>query len=327
MKNEILTADAAAARIAAGAVMSIAGDAGLLAKLPKGAWIGGSTVYFMTAQGGKIDRDHLFCTTFPAGTTAVARHLTTDALPHLADGYAPNGVTLVVLPAFSAAHARFAEDGMTYANLFDQPLMGWISGVHLDDLGRETPTVFDGATGAAHTDGAALLHVTLPGAVSARVDIVNIFDQSDDPATTFVFPQSGFSARDVMVNGKTVNLAEYVAEKGLDTRLPLVANYAGSKINVSFQTVDAAAGTVQFYAPVFAGQEYRLAMPQPDYAASFAAQVGTAGADKLSCNCILNFVYGDLQGKMAGGYTGPVTFGEIAYVLLNQTLVKLDIAA
>lgn len=327
MKNELLTADAAAERIASGAVMSIAGDAALLAKLPKGTWIGGSTVYFMTPEGGTIDRDHLFCTTFPAGATAVARHLTTETLPHLADGYAANGVTLIVLPAFSAAHERFAEDGMTYANLFNQPLMGWISGVHLDDLGKETPTVFDGATGTAHTDGAVLLHVALPEGVSASVDIVNIFDQSEDPETTFVFSQSGFSAQEAVVNGKTVNLAAYIAEKGLDTRLPLVANYAGSMINVSFQAVDAKAGTVQFYAPVFAGQEYRLAKPQHDYAASFAAQIGTAGGDKLSCNCILNFVHGDLQGKTTGGYTGPVTFGEVAYVLLNQTLVKLDLAA
>jgi hypothetical protein len=327
MKNELLTAAAAAERISAGAVMSIAGDAALLAKLPKGAWIGGSTVYFMTPEGGKIDREHLFCTTFPAGTTAVARHLSTENLPHLAEGYASNGVTLIVVPAFSAAHARFAEDGMSYPGLFNQPLMGWISGVHLDDLGKEMPTVFDGATGNSHTDGAALLHITLPKGVSASVAIVNIFDQSDDPDTTFVFAESGFSAREVTVNGKTVNFAAYIAEKGLDTRLPLVANYAGSMVNVSFQGVDPDADKVAFYAPVFAGQEYRLAKPQQDYASSFTAQIGTAGADKLSCNCILNFVYGDLMGKTTGGYTGPVTFGEVAYVLLNQTLVKLDLAA
>jgi len=33
------------------------------------------------------------------------------------------------------------------------------------------------------------------------------------------------------------------------------------------------------------------------------------------------------KGAWAGGYTGPVTFGEVAYILLNQTLVKLDLAA
>jgi hypothetical protein len=245
----------------------------------------------------------------------------------LAEGYAPGGVSLIILPAFSAAHARFAEEGMGYAHLFDQPLLGWISGVHLEDLGKVAPQVFDGATGQAHADGAVLLHVTLPEGMVPSVDIINIFAQGNDPDTTFTFPEGGFAAREAVVNGKTVNFAAYVAEKGLDTRLPLVANYAGAQINVSFQSVDPAEGVVRFYAPVFPGQEYRLAAPQGDYAASFAARFGGAGQGKLSCNCILNFLYGDLQGKTTGGFVGPVTFGEVAYVLLNQTLVKLDLAA
>jgi hypothetical protein len=41
----------------------------------------------------------------------------------------------------------------------------------------------------------------------------------------------------------------------------------------------------------------------------------------FSCNCILNFLYGELEGKSIGTFTGPVTFGEIAYQLVNQTLV------
>lgn len=242
MKNELLTPAEAAARIEAGAVMSIAGPADLMADLPKGAWIGGSTVYFMTAEGGKVDRDHLFCTTFPEGSTATARHLPTADLAAIAQGYKPGGVTLTVLPAFSSAHARFA-------------------------------------------------------------------------------------ARKAMVNGAEVDLAAYLVEKGADTRLPLVANYAGAMINVSFQNVDAASGNVQFYAPVFPGIEYRLAGSADDYVATFAEKVGAAGAGACSCNCILNYLYGGLEGKTTGGYTGPVTFGEVAYVLLNQTLVKLDLAA
>lgn len=109
--------------------------------------------------------------------------------------------------------------------------------------------------------------------------------------------------------------------------MPLVANYAGTLINVLFQPVDPKAGTVAFYAPVFPGTECRLAAPQEDYGKTFAAQVGSAGQGSYSCNCILNYVYGDMGGKLTAGFTGPVTFGEIAYVLLNQTLVKLDIAA
>jgi hypothetical protein len=32
-----------------------------------------------------------------------------------------------------------------------------------------------------------------------------------------------------------------------------------------------------------------------------------------------------LAGKQTGAFTGPVTFGEVAYQLLNQTLVYLKI--
>lgn len=327
MKNEFLTPAEAAERIRAGAVMSIAGSAELMAGLPKGAWIGGSTVYFVTQEGGRTDREHLFCTTFPEGSSAVARHLSAEDLPSLADGYVDGGVTLIIIPAFSKAHARFAEDGSSYANLFDQPLLGWISGVHLDDIGRVAPSVVDGATGAPHGDGAVLLHVTLPAGAGTKLDIVNIFEQGTDPALSFTFPEAGFAARKAVVNGQEVDFAAYISEKGVDTRLPLVANYAGSLINASFRSVDTAAGEVQFYAPVFPGIEYRVAAPQGDYAGTFARVSGTGGEEQLSCNCILNFLYGELEGQSTGGFTGPVTFGEVAYVLLNQTLVKLDVAA
>lgn len=98
-------------------------------------------------------------------------------------------------------------------------------------------------------------------------------------------------------------------------------------INVSFRNADGEAGEVQFCAPPVPGVGYRLAEPQGDYVSTFAKRAGHAGEKKMSCNCILDFLYGGLEGHSTGGFTGPVTFGEIAYVLLNQTLVKLDVPA
>jgi len=46
-----------------------------------------------------------------------------------------------------------------------------------------------------------------------------------------------------------------------------------------------------------------------------------------TCNCILNFLYGELEGKVIGSFDGPVTFGEIAYQLVNQTLVYVSIVS
>lgn len=45
----------------------------------------------------------------------------------------------------------------------------------------------------------------------------------------------------------------------------------------------------------------------------------------FSCNCILNFVFAHLEGKKIGDLVGPITFGEIAYILLNQTMVYITV--
>jgi len=46
---------------------------------------------------------------------------------------------------------------------------------------------------------------------------------------------------------------------------------------------------------------------------------------EFSSNCILNYLYGELEGKKIKNVTGPITFGEIGYMLLNQTLTFLYI--
>jgi hypothetical protein len=325
MKNHTLSVSDAAALILAGDILSIAGPEALLAQLPQGRWIGGTTVYASTEDGGSRIDDRLFVTRFPEATGATIRHLQTSDLASIADGYAPGGASLIVIPAFASAHSAFALDSIGYPRLFDQPLMGWVTGVPVDEIGSTAPAVFDGATGLRHVDGAVLMHLAIPAGSTTSLDIVNIFTQSNDPATTFRFPATGFTATDVMVGTRMVNLARYITEKGLDTRLPLVANYAGALINVAIRAVDVGKGEVSFFAPVVDGMTYHLANPLEDYAAAFATQIGEGGASAHSCNCILNYLYGDMAGQKTGNLTGPITFGEIAYILLNQTLVKLDI--
>ncbi|HXZ96426.1 MAG TPA: hypothetical protein VEG37_05180 [Burkholderiales bacterium] len=56
-----------------------------------------------------------------------------------------------------------------------------------------------------------------------------------------------------------------------------------------------------------------------------AFKSGTSGISSdipFARNCALNFLYGKLEGAQAG-LPGPCTFGEIAYQLLNQTMVYL----
>jgi len=127
------------------------------------------------------------------------------------------------------------------------------------------------------------------------------------------------------MDGVETRLSDYIVENGIDIQLPLVADMCGAMINTSVESVDAEAGRVRFYAPVFPGIDYRFAAPIGDYAAEFARRVPDCDNICFACNCVLNYFYGELEGKRLGGLTMPMTFGEIAYQLLNQTMVYLTI--
>jgi hypothetical protein len=131
------------------------------------------------------------------------------------------------------------------------------------------------------------------------------------------------------VDGKEVVFADYLAENKIDTKLPLVGEYSGNGVNVSFKSIDAKEKVVYLYAPVFSGIKYRMAKPISHYENLFnkyiADHKAAAATSVFSCNCILNFLYGELENKKIDVFTGPITFGEIAYQLVNQTLVYVSV--
>ncbi|MEO0938988.1 MAG: hypothetical protein AAFY38_12615 [Pseudomonadota bacterium] len=325
MKNAICTVVETADRIKAGEKLVIAADEALLRQLPKGDWIGGTSVYFLTDGGGREERERLFVTQVDA-QNCVVKHLDQADLKDFAAAQFKSGLTILLIPGFSNAHQEYAIHGPGYDGLFDQPVVGWISGVHLDDIGQVSPKVFDGTSGQAHDDGAVVMYVDAAGGQAPTVDILNLFHQ-DTASPTLKFASSVFSATEVFVDCKPVNLAQYITENEINTQLPLVANYSGAMINVSVQNVDLAQGKVDFYAPVVPDVEYRLAADPGPYAEVFASRLTAEGTHALSYNCILNYLYGELEGKTTGTFTGPATFGEIAYILLNQTMVYVEDAA
>ena len=297
------------------------------AQLPKGNWIAGTIPYFIADDGGTETRDKLFATelTRAAAATTTLKTYTLDTIKNIAADAPANGYTIVIIPAKSAVHTEYANHGRDYDDMFMKPIVGWIAGVHLSDIDSATAKVVNGADGKLLDAEAVALHVTLPDAQMATVHILNLFKQSQD-ADVITFAATGFSATTCFVNGRETVLSDYMAAKGLDLKLPLVADYNGAQINTSFQGVDQASRTVQFYAPVFAGIEYRQAAAVGDYIHDFEALAGGKHGDvEFSCNCILNYMYGELKGRKTGDLSGPVTFGEVAYQLLNQTLVYLDV--
>lgn len=311
--------------IAEGRRLHIAGDEACLGRLDRGAWIGGTIPYFLTADGGVVDRDRLLVTELPAEVTEVdIRFVDASALEDLPNGAFPHGFSMVIIPGMSDAHSKYANEIHDVAGIFEKPIVGWIAGVHLDDLGKVAPKVFNGQTGEASPDRLVVLHAKLPADVEARIGIVNLFRQGDGDRIRF--PETGFSADSCWVNDKQTSFFDYVTKSQLDQRMPLVTDFSGEMINVSFQAVDPDHHCVRFYAPVVAGVEYRHAAPLGDYRNQLLSYLAAHPLKPaFSCNCILNYLYAGLEGDQPIPVGGPATFGEIAYILVNQTLVYLEL--
>ncbi len=323
--NALCTLDEARAKIDAGGRLVLAGDERLLRELPNGTWIGGTIPYFMTAEGGVHSTTRVFVTELPPEVTVASIRLyDATGLPSLPANAARNGFTMIIIPAGSETHRVYAEDAGSYPDLLVAPIVGWIAGVAMEEIGTVRPLVFDGTTGEASANAAVVLHASLPAGLVARVEMVNLFRQGGGP--TITFDTSGFEVGACLVDGRAENLARWFSAHDVDWRLPLVADYCGAMINTSIQAVDVAAGIVRCFTPVFPGIQYRLASPVGDYPAAFARAITRMDLQPaFTCNCVLNYRYGELEGRRTGEMIGPITFGEIAYHLVNQTMVYLAI--
>jgi hypothetical protein len=325
VSSELLSIPEVQSAIAAGESLFLAGSREALSQLPLGNWIGGTIPYFMADEGGLMAEDRIFVTKVPDFALEVkAADYGPDNLADLYREAPANGFTFLVLPASTEVHKTFAEQAPSYEGFLFRPVVGWVAGVRVDRIGKEAPAVFNGKTRKSFDARGAALHVTLPASKVVDLEIVNIFESGG--GSLIRFEEAGFRVGTCLVDGKPANLAEYISSNGIPTEFPLVGDYNGSAINVSFQSVDATAGTVDLYAPVFPGVDYHFAKSVEDYAGAFGKAIPTE-EDKpaFACNCILNFLYGKLEGKTTGRITGPITFGEIAHLLLNQTMVQLHL--
>ncbi|WP_431854628.1 DUF6976 family protein [Azospirillum sp.] len=298
MPHTLMRPDAVAARIAAGRPLVIAGEEALLAGLPRGRWIGGTA----PAPDG-----WLVVTELPEAATAVAiRSYDEQALTGIGAAAPENGFTILAIPGFSPPHAAYAEGVFRVEGLFDRPLVGWIAAEH----GARTPKVFDGVTGTVSDQVAVAAHVWLPPRLTPRAHVVNPYRPGD--GDELVFGASGFSARHCRIGGEPVNLAAHMRERSIGQDRPLVADCFGTPVNVSVRAVDEDAGEVRFCAPVFAHLRYRFAAPLPP-GAEPALPAGVRPA--FACGCVRN-------PPLVAGLLG---YGEIAYVVHNQTLAYLTI--
>ncbi len=325
INTKMVSVDEAKEAVEQGRILWLAGNEELLQQLPKGRWIGGSIPYFMSDEGGKTTKDQIYVAELDP---SLARRLqvkfyNTSTIKNVAKDAPDDGFTILLIPAFTDVHLAYAQNAPEYEDMFIKPVAGWVTGIHLDDLGTVQPCVVNGGTGESSQNKAVAMHVTLASGKVANVGIVNILKQGG--GDMFEFPDTGFSAKECLVNGIEQNFADYLLQNDIDTKSSLVADYSGAMINVSFQAIDEDEKTVSFYAPVFRGVEYKLAEKVSDYVSQFQSALPRLNGVTFSCNCVLNYLWAELEGKKTEGMNGPMTFGEIAYQLLNQTLVYLTI--
>ncbi len=304
----------------------LAGDESVLKDLPEGNWIAGTIPYFMAEKGGLFSKDQIYVTEVPSYIEKCEiKSYTEDSISSVYSDAPENGFSIIIIPATSPTHLSFALKAPNFPDFATKPLIGWIAGVFLDELDSLKPKVFSGSSAQSSDNSAVVMHIGLPETKYADIEIINIFKAGDGDAISF--PENGFNAETALINGEERNFAEYILEKDLDTKLPLVADYQGVIVNTSFQDIDEDNKIVNFYAPIFQGLDYKHARQFDNYIEEFTGRMPKDGIDRIffSCNCILNYLYSELEGKQTGGITGPITFGEIAYQLLNQTMVYLTI--
>lgn len=314
----LFSVDQVIEKISRGETLILAGDEKVMSQLPQGNWIGGSTPYFMGDQGGEFSQDNIYVTQIPSNISFSRVALYDDRnVENIYKDLPEKSFGVVIMPAFSAVHVTFSNNAPNFEHFAMNPLIGWISGFNLKEIGKLKPKVFDGRNGQSDENTAIVMQLTLPEDKTIELGIINLFKEGDGDVIEFT--ETGFSASKAIVNGQTVDFVQYCKEKAIDPKVPLVSNYFGAHINTSFQSLDGDA--VRFYAPVFKGQKYCQAVNIEDYASTFESSIDLDGETLFfSCNCILNYLYGELEGKTVKSIKGPVTFGEIAYQLLNQTL-------
>lgn len=323
--HQLLSFEKTSDLIKQGAVLAIAAAPKLLRTLPRGRWIGGTTYYFVGANGGVKSEDELFVTdiTKVGGTNFhVYRAKEVERIIPDTPG---EGFALVIVPAASESLREFAEKGHSAEALF-KAVVGWVAGTDVSAADAPKPFVIDGRDGKVFEDAVVAAHVALPSGKLAAIQILNPFESRG--GAIIRFNRLGFDAVECTVDGKPARLADYLHQQNYgDGRLPLIGDFSGAPINASIRAINLASGRVDFYAPVFPGVDYHLAKPIENYAQTFANKAKELPEDSavFGCNCILNYLYGELENHPAVHPPGPITFGEVGHQLLNQTFVMLTI--
>ncbi|MDY6821071.1 MAG: hypothetical protein SVN78_05570 [Deferribacterota bacterium] len=299
-------------------ILVLSGAKELLEKLPSGNCIAGSSYYFINDGKGIKTDDKIYVDDL----TDVAKNFkinvyNKDTLKNIYKDAFGHGFSYILVPYEGAAHNELALNLPFYEDFATKPLYGFVTGVKWESLGVDKAIVLDGLQKHVSHDDAVVLHIELPEDRYAEIDIVDPFEP--DPSVECKFEEIGYVIKDAYINDKLMNFASYLKDNKKDLRFPLICSDFGAKVNVSFAQIKS--DSVIMISPVFKGATYNFAKPVSDYRSLFK---GIKYKPALSCNCVLNYQHMGLEDSTIDNHVdGPTTFGEIAYRLLNQTIVNL----
>jgi len=313
--------------VANGKRLIIAGDKSLLDQIIKGNWIGGTSTYFVTEERGITTSELLFVQEIPdyCEDIKIIQYNEQTVSNVYNDAY-DNGFSVILIPYGGDILSSFALNVASYPLFASKPLIGWITGFPLETLSDKGAKVFDGKSQTSFFNNAIVLHVKLPKNKIADIDVYNVFDEGSGNEITF--QNSGFSQQNVYVNNQLINFYEYIRSEKIDIKYPLVGKMSnGINTIVSFKELSEEKKMVYLYTPVFKDVTYKIAEADENYIDNLLSNMPLE-KDKilLPYICILHYVYGELEGKINRKIPEcPATFGEIARILLNQTLVCLKV--
>lgn len=302
----------------------VTADDSLLSQLPEGNWIGGTIPYFMSENGGLLTKEVLFVDDFTnVGIDFKFSQYNEATVKNICADEFENGFTVFIAPIDSSTLIEYSLKSLHFEDIFKNPIVGYVAGF---DMNKPIEAhVYFGPTKQLSALNGVALHIKLPNSKVARAEIINP-NTIDNSSAIITFPKDSFTQSECYINGVKSNIAQYFASiDKKNNSLPLVANCGGALINRDIRSIDVEKGEVSFFSPLFAGDEYRIAKPVSDYLKLFSE---TLTVDKTqvvySCMCVSYFFLGGLEGKKIN-VNGALSFGEIAYQLLNQTVVYLVI--
>ncbi len=333
MNNKLYNKESVVKLIEEGHVMLLSGSDKTLAGLPKGKWVAGTTPYFMDGVG-KVDEENIFVDDFTdIAKDAKIEVFDSNNIHEIAKkGYA-NGFIVMSLPIDTDIYFEFSTNSLEYEDIYNNPVVGFVACCNFNDygnFGQLKTFVGSGLDGQLYPDKAVALYVELPDNMAARAEIINL-DTIDESTSKVVFPKTSFFQSDCTIDGKPGNIADYFEnvvkpKMGGKGYTQMITSQNGALINRDTKVVDIKKGEVSFFSPAYEGDEYYLVKPGTDYLKLFNEAIKSKGDSNIAAcfSCISYFFGGSFEGRTIC-QNGCYAFGEIAFQLLNKTIVTLEI--